>query len=291
MESVQGLKLRLRSIASTRQITKSMQMIASTKVRKTLLRLQQNAPYIENFDAVMANVMRFARGIRHRYTTPPDAGCSAMIAISGNRGLCGAYNSGVCREAVLHAKRTGREFRCVTIGGKIRDHLRRRKYIIERAFDGASESPFYETAKDAGKVALELYEKGAVDSVFIVYTRYESALSLLPETKQILPLAAPAEARAGDPRGRQMNFEPGASEVLDNIVPLYLAASIFGAMLNAAACEQSARIMSMDAASRNCADMIERLSLQYNRLRQSGITQELNEIVSSAEALLTTEEG
>jgi F-type H+-transporting ATPase subunit gamma len=291
MESVQGLKLRLRSIASTRQITKSMQMIASTKVQKTLNRMQQNAPYAENFGVTVANILRFARGIRHKYTTPPDAGCSAMIAISGNRGLCGAYNSGVCKEAVMHAYRTGKEFRCVTIGGKIRDHLRRRKYVIERAFDGASESPFYETARDAGKVALELYESGAVDSIFIVYTRYESALSLLPETKQMLPLVASAGALTADPRGRQMSFEPGAGEVLDNIVPLYLAAGIYDAMLNAAACEQSARIMSMDAASKNCADMIERLSLRYNRMRQGGITQELNEIVSSAEALLTAEEG
>jgi F-type H+-transporting ATPase subunit gamma len=267
-----------------------MQMIASTKVQKTLRRMYQNAPYIERFGDMVRNVMRFARGVRHRYTTPPDAGCSAIIAVSGNRGLCGAYNSNVCREAVTQIRGMDRDVLCVAVGGKIRDHLRRRKYTVERAFDGASESPSYETARDAGGIALELYKKGAADSVFIVYTRYESALSLLPLTKRILPLPSP-DGDGGDPRGRGMCFEPSADGVLDAVVPLYLSACVYGAMLSAAACEQSARIMSMDAASRNCADMIERLSLQYNRLRQSGITQELNEIVGGAEALLSTEEG
>ncbi|MDR1651653.1 MAG: ATP synthase F1 subunit gamma [Synergistaceae bacterium] len=290
MESVQGLKLRLHSISSTRQITRSMQMIASTKIQKTLRRMQRNAPYVEHFAGIIRDVMRFTRGVRHRYVAPPDAGRSAIIAVSGDRGLCGAYNSNVCREAVTQIRRMNRDVRCVAIGRKMRDHLRRRKYIVERAFDGASESPFYGTARDVSATAVEMYKQGAVDSVFIVYTQYESALSLLPITKRILPLSVPDENDA-DPRGRQMRFEPGAEEALEYIAPLYLSASVYGAMLNAAACEQSARIMSMDAASRNCADMIERLSLRYNRLRQSGITQELNEIVSGAEALLTTEES
>ncbi|MDR1651535.1 MAG: ATP synthase F1 subunit gamma [Synergistaceae bacterium] len=287
MESAQGLKLRLHSISSTRQITKSMRMIASTKVQKTLRRMQSNAPYVEYFSGVIRGIMRFARGARHRYITPPDAGRSMIIAVSGDRGLCGAYNSNVCREAVAQIRRMGRDVRCVTVGRKIRDHLRRRKYIVERAFDGASESPFYGTASEVSAIAVDLYKKGTVDSVFIVYTRYESALSLLPVTRQILPLSA----SDADPRGREMCFEPGLDAVLEYTTPLYLSACVYGAMLNAAACEQNARIMSMDSASKNCADMIERLSLQYNRLRQSGITQELNEIVSGAEALLTTEES
>jgi F-type H+-transporting ATPase subunit gamma len=267
-----------------------MQMIASTKVQKALRRMHQNACYVEYFGDVVRNVVRFTGGVRHGYTTPPDAGCSAIIAVSGNRGLCGAYNSNVCREAVTQIRSMNRNVLCVAVGGKIRDHLRRRKYIVKRAFDGASESPSYETARDAGGTALELYKEGAVDSIFIVYTRYESALSLRPLTKRILPLPS-MDGDDRDPRGRQMCFEPSADGVLDGVVPLYLSACVFGAMLNAAACEQNARIVSMDAASRNCADMIERLSLQYNRLRQSCITQELNEIVSGAEALLTTEES
>ncbi|MDR1515849.1 MAG: ATP synthase F1 subunit gamma [Synergistaceae bacterium] len=290
MESAQSLKLRLHSISSTRQITRSMQMIASTKVQKTLRRMQENAPFVEHFGEIVRNIMRFAPSARHMYAAPPDVGCSAIIAVSGNRGLCGSYNSNVCREAVTQIKRMNRDARCVTIGWKMRDHLRRRNFAVERAFDGASESPFYETARDAGGVALELYKNGAVDSVFIVYTRYESALSLVPRADRILPLSAPDEGER-DPRGRQMCFEPGADGVLDYVAPFYLSARVYGAMLSAAACEQSARVVSMDAASKNCADIIERLSLQYNRLRQSGITQELNEIVSGAEALLTTEES
>jgi F-type H+-transporting ATPase subunit gamma len=289
MESAQSLKLRLHSISSTRQITRSMQMIASTKVQKTLRRLQQNAPYAEYFDDMVRNVMRFVRGSRNRYVAPPDAGCSAVIAVSADRGLCGAYNSNVCREAVTQIRRMKRDVRCVTVGAKIRDHLRRRKYIVERVFGGAAESPFYGTAKEVGTTAVEMYKKGTVDSVFIVYTRYESALSLLPCTKRILPLSVP-DGDDGGPHA-QMCFEPSPDDVLDQIAPLYLSACVYGAMLNAAACEQNARIMSMDAASRNCAEVAERLSLQYNRLRQSSITQELNEIVSGAEALLTTEES
>jgi F-type H+-transporting ATPase subunit gamma len=291
MESIQGIKLRLHSISSTQQITKSMQMIATTKVQKTLSRMQQNAPFFEHSRKLTQALVRFAEASRHPYILPKEVGTTVVIAISADRGLCGAYNVNICREAVARIKRLKGDVCCIAIGGKVRDHLRRRKIKIERSFDGASESPSYENARDIGNVALDMYRSGMADKVLLIYTKYESALSQIPTTIQLLPLALDDGSGAGDPRGRLMNFEPSLEEVLEGVVPMYMASSVFGAMLNSASCEQNARIMSMDAASKNCGDMIERLSLQFNRLRQSTITQELNEIVSGAQALQATEEG
>jgi F-type H+-transporting ATPase subunit gamma len=290
MESISAIKLRLHSISSTQQITKSMQMISTTKVQKTLRRMQQNAPYLEHTQNLLRGVVRFSGGCHHTYLSPPsEAGGALVIAISSDRGLCGAYNVNVCREAATQLNQMSGGAQCITIGEKIREYLRRRKFTISHAFDGASESPAYEGARDIANMALDMYRSGEASSVTIIYTRYESALLHTPTTTQLLPVAFAGDA--GDPHGRAMNFEPGIDEILDHVVPLYVSASVFGAMLNSASCEQSARIMSMDAAAKNCGDMIESLSLKYNRLRQSTITQELSEIVSGAQALQGTEEG
>jgi F-type H+-transporting ATPase subunit gamma len=290
MESIQAIKTRLHSIASTQQITKSMQMISTTKVQKTLRRMQDNEPFLENNLRLIRSLARFEDTRRHRYITPPkELKSSLVIAISANRGLCGAYNVNVCRETMSQINNLNGSVQCLTVGGKVNEYVRRRKIPIERMFEGASESPLYESACEIGNVALEMYGNTA-DKILLVYTKYESALSHVPVTTQLLPIPR-GDAETGDHDNRLMTFEPGADAVLDKIVPLYVSAVIFGAMLNAASSEQSARIMSMDAAARNCGDMLDRLSLHYNRLRQNNITQELNEIVSGAQALQAPEEG
>jgi F-type H+-transporting ATPase subunit gamma len=269
-----------------------MQMISTTKVQKTLRRMQDNAPYCDYNRNLLRVIVRENEAQAHRYVTPPkELNSSLVIALSANRGLCGAYNVNVCKEAISQIKILKGSVRCLTIGGKIKEYIRRRKIKIEHTFDGASEAPSYEAARDIGDIALELYNTGVVDRILVIYTQYESALSYIPTTTQILPVPRSDSDSAQPASGGLMNFEPGVDEVLDKVTPLYVSAIIFGAMLNAASCEQSARIMSMDAAARNCKDMIARLSLQYNRIRQNSITQELNEIVSGAQALQVTEEG
>jgi F-type H+-transporting ATPase subunit gamma len=284
MESVQSLKQRLGSIGSTRQITKSMQLISTTKVQKTSKRLNENRAFFHRSREMVSTLLRFAGSRTHPYRNPRAAGCTAVIVISSDRGLCGAYNVNVCKEAYAQIKAQP-DAVCITLGVKVRDYLRRRKRRIEKSFRGTSETPFYEDAAEVAKIALELYNGGRVDKVLLTYTKYESMISQCPETIQLLPVCLREGEPEADPGHREMNYEPDADAIFDYVVPMHVKACIYGAMLEASASEQSARLMSMDAAQKNCGDMIDRLALQYNRLRQGTITQELTEITGGAQAL------
>jgi F-type H+-transporting ATPase subunit gamma len=286
MESAQSIKLRMGSISGTKQITKSMQLISTTKVQNALRRREWSEPYFAQAQQTVRNLLRFAGNFRHAYVQPEEVGCTVVIVISSDRGLCGAYNTNICKEAYRHARQA--DARYVTVGLKARDYFRRRKKHIERFFRGTSEKPFYEDAKEVAQVALDLYAGGLADKVLLVYTGYESMLVHTPKTIKLLPLERVEEK---DEKLRLMNYEPGMGELLDYAVPGYVKACVYGALQEAALCEQSARLTSMDAATRSCGDIIDKLSLQYNRIRQGSITQELTEIVGGAQALKNNVEG
>jgi len=286
MESVQLIKQRLGSIASTKQITKSMQLVSTTKVQKNSKRLGENRPFFHQSQENISLLLRYAGPGRHIYLQPREASKTALIVISSDRGLCGAYNANVCREAFTQLGNQPDSV-CVTIGVKVREYLRRRGMEIGKSFRGASEIPFFEDAAEICDTVLELYNSGKADKVLLTYTRYESMLVQYPETMQLLPLCMREDDLEHDPLHRVMNYETSIEAILDYVVPMHIKACIYGAMLEASTSEQSARLMSMDAAQRNCGDLMDKLSLQYNRLRQGSITQELTEIVGGAQALKT----
>lgn len=283
MESIQAIKNRIDSIGSTRQITQSMRLVSSAKVQKVRNRMASNRPFLESVLTLADVAVEGLAGTTHPYSTPRPVQKSAVIIISGDRGLCGGYNVNAGREAIKLLRSIG-DAQLITVGVKAWDLFRRRrKTPIMKSFNGVSENPFYDDAREIAATVLDWYNKGEVDQVYVVYTRFQSMLVQIPTAKKLLPLEPPAEAPSGV--RSIVRCEPGGEDFIDQVVPFYLSSFLFGAMLESSACEQSARITSMDAAVKSSNEMIDSLTLLYNQARQTAITQEIIEIVGGAGAV------
>lgn len=284
MESLQLIKARTQSIASTRQITRSMRLASTSKVQKTRARMTANRPFLDSAETLIRIAAENASP-QHTYLRQREKTRAAVIVISGDRGLCGGYNINANRHAAALIKSLGGEVRIITIGVKARDFCRRRyKQMLARSFTGLSENPFYDDIKDIAAIAQGWYDSGKVDSVYMVYTKFESMLSQTAADKRLLPISI-EEKPDGSGAATLTRCEPDGDGFLTVATTFYLAARLFGAVLESSVCEQSARITSMDAAVRNSDEMIDSLTLQYNQARQGAITQELIEIVAGAGAV------
>ena len=278
MESIQEIKSRIASIQSTRQITQSMRLVSTSKVQKARTKMEDNSGFL----AEIANIVKIAQlsidSPSHRYIA--EAGNSAaIIVISGDRGLCGGYNVNIAKTArtVIDSYEN---VRLVTIGSKSRDFFRRRGNIKPTlSYTGMSENPLFADASDIANTVLEWYKNGEVSTIELVSTKFYSMLRQEPECRRVLPLQPPNDDII------RHSCEPGGDAYLEQAVPFYFAGILQSAMLEAATCEQSARITSMDTAVRNADDMITSLTLRYNQARQSAITQEITEIVGGAAAV------
>lgn len=280
MEPLQVIKARIASVASTRQITRSMRLVSTSKVQRARWRMEENRGFLEEARQLARIAARGAVSRAHRYLGEPSGGKTAVIVIAGDRGLCGGYNINVNREAV-RLVRPLESPRIVTIGAKACDFWRRRrKAQIAGSFTGISENPFYDDAEEIAHLVREWYDRGEVNQVYMVSTEFESMLVQTPISRRLLPLEP-----GGGETGGLIRCEPAGDEFLEAVIPFYLTACVFGAILESSACEQSARITSMDAAVRNSDEIIEKLTLRYNQARQSAITQELVEIAGGAEAI------
>ena len=281
MESIQLIRTRMQSISSTRQITQSMRLVSTAKVKKARERMERNRPFFQQINQLVNNVARSGGTSRHPYLTEREQRSAAIIVISGDRGLCGGYNINVCKEAIGLAGRL-KGVRMIPVGAKAHAYCRRRHKTVEQAFQEFSENPFYEDAKEVAAIPLKLYDSGEVDAVYLCYTKYESMLIQNATTVRLLPLeqGTPPETAPA-----LMRYENGEETFLNKVVPAYVTAVVYGAMLEAAACEHAARITSMDAAVKNSTEIIDHLTLLHNRIRQGTITQELTEIVGGASAL------
>ena len=289
METIRDIRIRLKSIDSTKKITESMRMIATRKVQRTKQRMEQNRAYSEQSAktiksmTVNYNFRENAYITGHDYKDDEEPGKPVIIVITGDRGLCGGYNINAEKEAGRLAENLG-ETDFITIGTKGRDYFRRRKKNIVNAFKGMSESPFYKDAQNIGDIILKMYDDKSANEVYLVYTEYISMLSQTPKRVQILPLDLNID-EAADKKNDEMIYETDASELFKYAVSAYVHGKIFGAMLESAVCEQCARLTGMDSAVKNSEKIIESLTLQYNQMRQSAITQEIAEIVGGANAV------
>lgn len=278
MESIQSIKNRIQSISSTRQITQSMRLVSSSKVQKTRTRMQANLPFFEQARMLVEVAAGDVTDNSNIYLADRDTLPAAVIAISADRGLCGGYNANAMRFAAVHIKKL-ENTRIITVGAKARDFFRRRRNVtIAHSFHGISENPYFEDAGEITALALDWYKKGEIGRIDVVYTRFQSMLVQEPVVLRLLPL----ERRAGL---KPVTLEPAGPDFLAGAVPFYLAASIYGALLESAVCEQSARVTSMDTATKNSNEMIDALTLRYNQARQGAITQEITEIVGGANAV------
>jgi len=288
MATMREIKGRIRSVSSTKKTTKAMNLVSSSKLARAKAKLTRSAPFFEQMRRVIGNIIATSEDFDHRFFEKRDAKRSLVIVIANDRGLCGGYNNNICKKATdvannLEAEGKKVEFFC--IGNKSRDFFRRSEANIFYSKHGISENPFYEDAQEITDKILPPYLNGDFDEVHLCYTEFVSAITYMPQSIKILPLYEANFADAAEVGANLIKFEPSPLEVLDYVVPKYLASITLEALSEAAASGQAATMTAMDSATENAGNIIDDLTLLYNRARQAAITQEISEIVGGANAL------
>ena len=298
MPSLKDLRNRINSVKSTQKITAAMKMVAAAKLRRAQEQAMAARPYAERMERMLgslAQAMGGQAGAPRLLAGTGKSDVHLIVVMTSDRGLCGSFNSSIVREArklIRGLIGDGRQVKLLCVGRKGRDMLRRdqRERIVE-FFDGIVGKRRIEVA-DAQRVAervLELYAAGEFDVCTLIFNRFKSAVSQILTFQQLVPVqTAPAAGEGGGETsegGALYEFEPDEERILGELLPRNLAVQIFGALLENAASEQGARMAAMDSATRNAGEMINKLTLSYNRQRQAQITKELMEIISGAEAL------
>jgi F-type H+-transporting ATPase subunit gamma len=283
------LRRRIRSVQSTKKITRAMELIAATRVAKAQQRVQAARPYSEEITSVIQH-MAEAGGVGDHPLLRPAAELRkvAYVVITGDRGLAGAYNSNVIRAAereVQAVRSEGKDYSLVICGKKGVGYFRFRGFQVDAEFTGMSDTPTYENAREVAHLVSEMFESGQVQEVVLVYTRFLSVATQRVTVRQFMPLTGVGEESAGTAAKADYEFEPGPGEILGRLLPRYVEARLFAAMLDAAASEHAARQRAMKSATDNADELITKLSRVMNRARQDSITTEIMEIVSGAEAL------
>ena len=293
MATVQDIKRRIRSVRNTRKITRAMELVAAAKLRRAQARIEAMRPYADRMTELMAGTARASTSLRQfPLLQRRDVQTALVIPLTGDRGLAGAFNAQVLREAFAVERRLradGVNVRFGVSGKKGASTLRFRRYEVERAWTGFSDRPEYADAQAIAHHAAELYANGDVDSVQIVYNHFESALVQRVVDAEILPIPEKALERDEDERQAALLgdfiYEPEPEQILARLLPVYVETEIYRALLESAASEQGARMTAMRNASKNAGELIDTLTLQMNRARQAEITQEILEVVAGADAL------
>jgi F-type H+-transporting ATPase subunit gamma len=296
------LRNRIRAVQATKKITRAMELIAASRIVKAQQRVHAAVPYSEQITAVVRNLSEAGASSDHPILLGrPEVHSICYLVIAADRGLCGGYNSGVLRAAESEIKadvERGWTHTTVAVGRKAESYLRFRGYPMDRVFTGFSENPTYADAKRIADHVAAMYTEGRVDRVEIVYTRFVSAGSQEVVQRPIIPLEWQLDAEeqqakptTGNEATADYVYEPEPTEILDTLVPRYVEARIYAALLNAAASEQAFRQRAMKAATDNADELIKTLSRVMNRARQDAITTEIREIVGGAEALGADKRG
>ena len=288
--NMKDIKRRIKSVQSTMQITKAMELVASSKMRHAKERALGARPYFNALYQTITHLAGATRGSESVYTRPREVKNSLYIVIAGDRGLAGGYNANVVR-LVTGSGLKPEDVRIFAVGRKGRDALARKGYEIAADHSDVINEPLYSDAMEITRELLSLFEKQEIGEIYLAYTSFKNTVSQIPRFMKLLPVDTEAAELKGDAGGEGlkpdlllMNYEPDETEVLDAIIPKYVSSLIYGAFLEAVASENGARMTAMDSATNNAEEMIEKLSLQYNRARQGSITQELTEIIAGADA-------
>ena len=290
MASLKALRGRINSVKSTRKITAAMKMVAASKLKRAQTQAEAARPYAERMERMLAALAVSAAGSpgapRLLVGTGSDR-VHLLVVVTADRGLAGAFNTNVgrrTRDVIRRLEGEGKQVRVITVGRKGRDYLRREfaeRIVGEYSFANKKRVEFSDVNEVAARISAML-DEGAFDVCTVIYNRFVSVISQVPTEAQLIPLPLPeTQAEAG----AQYEFEPGEEDILQALLPRNMAIQLFRALIESAAGEQGARMTSMDNATRNAGDMINRLTLNYNRTRQANITRELIEIISGAEAV------
>ena len=295
MPSLDDLKKRIASVKSTQKITKAMKMVAAAKLRKAQEAAEQSRPYADNMDNLMDSISRGyiqTDSSRNLLTGNDEDKTILLVLFTSERGLCGGFNSQVSkalREKIIELQNQNKTVKVLCVGKKGYDIIKRQygDLIIEMIDLSSVKSIQYEDAKNISDKIIKMYFDAEFDRCLIFYNKFKSVISQIPTEQQVIP-AEKSQDETNEDQSKDnsfFEFEPNEKEILEELLPLNFAIQIFKALLESSASEQGARMSAMDNASRNASDMIDSLTLFYNRSRQAVITKELIEIISGAEAV------
>jgi F-type H+-transporting ATPase subunit gamma len=284
------LRRRIRSVQSTKKITRAMELIAASRIVRAQQAIAAARPYVAQIRQVVADLARDPEARRHPlYREPEEARRAAIVAVTADRGLAGAYNSSILRATermIRDHESRGLEVMLVTTGRKAQSYFRYRGRPPEASFTGFSERPSFEDARRVAAVLIDAYSEGNIDSIQVIYTRFVSLGSQSVTRRQLIPLQDQDGPEGEEPTGTVVyEYEPDAEEIVERLLPSWVEAEVLAALLEAAASEQASRQRAMKAATDNADDLITRLTRVMNRARQDAITTEIMEIVGGAEAL------
>jgi len=290
MASLDDLKKRIASVKSTQKITKAMKMVAAAKLRKAQESAEKGRPYSEKMNNVILNL---SSGISDKENAPKLLAGTGQdkvhlcVVMTSDRGLCGGFNSNIIKKAKSFFSKIldeNKELKIVTVGSKGNDQLKRiyGDKIIENISFKESKNANYFDADKVGKIIIEKFEAGEFDVCTIFYNKFKNVITQIPQAQQIIPLNDEENENSSD---ESYEFEPDEDEILSNLLPKNISTQIFKAMLENSASEQGSRMSAMDNATRNAGEMVDKLTIEYNRSRQAAITKELIEIISGAESL------
>ena len=291
MASLDDLKKRIASVKSTQKITKAMKMVAAAKLRKAQESAERGRPYSEKMNNIILNL---SDGISDKENAPKLLSGSGndkvhlCVVITSDRGLCGGFNSNIIKKAKSYfakLSKDGKDLKIITVGSKGNDQLKRaygEKIIANISFK-ESKQPNYFDADKVGKMVIEKFEAEEFDVCTIFYNQFKNVITQIPQAQQIIPLNV--ENSKENKSEDSYEFEPDEDEILGNLLPKNISTQIFKAMLENSASEQGSRMSAMDNATRNAGEMVDKLTIEYNRSRQAAITKELIEIISGAESL------
>ena len=291
MASLKDMRVRIAATKATQKITKAMQMVAASKLRRAQVAAEAARPYAEHMDKVLRNIAAAVAGSSSAPRLLAGTGKSdvhLLVVCTAERGLCGPFNSAIvrlARERANTALAEGKQVKILCVGRKGYDQLKRQfeKQIIETIDLRGARTIGFEHAESIAKKIIALFDAGAFDVCTLFFSRFRSVIAQIPTAQQIIPAAVPGQAESG--ARASYDYEPDEEEILAELLPRYVATQVFRALLENAASEQGARMSAMDNATRNAGEMIRKQTLTYNRTRQAMITKELIEIISGAEAL------
>lgn len=283
MASMRDIKHRKESIQSTEQITKAMKLVSTVKLQKSRAKAEESKPYYGLMYDTICSMLRKSGSIEHKYLKAGDSKKKAVIAITSNRGLAGGYNNNIVKLVTGTEGMTPENTVIYAIGRKGKDAFARKGYPIAEDYSEVINEPIYRDAADVTAELLDAFGQNQIGEIYLAYTSFKNTVTHIPTLKKLLPV------EAGDGGEKMdlvlMNYEPDEDQVLDSIIPKYMSSLIYGALLEAVASENGARMTAMDSATNNAEEMIEELGLAYNRARQGSITQELTEIIAGANAI------
>tara|TARA_B100000767_G_scaffold117357_1_gene112080 strand:+ start:2471 stop:3346 length:876 start_codon:yes stop_codon:yes gene_type:complete len=291
MPSLDDLKKRIVSVKSTQKITKAMKMVAAAKLKKAQENAEKGRPYSEKMQNIILNLTKSISDPENAPKLLIGTGSDKThlcVVMTADKGLCGAFNSNICKLAKNHFEKILKEkknLKIITVGSKGLDQLKRKygKYIIQKMSFKDKKKISFNEAEEVGKLIIELFKKNEFDKCILFFNNFKNVITQIPQANQIIPTKQKQEKDIND--NEVFDFEPDEDQILEDLLPKNISTQVFRAFLENAASEQGSRMTAMDNATRNAGDLVDKLTINYNRSRQAAITKELIEIISGAESL------